>query len=301
MNNVVSQYTKFILKQFCFYAKEIMEKYYIESLFSEIAKEYINIRYQNIYPQKQNNKTTISYYLNKKIKEICLDNKDKIKNITFMVEIFNYLIYLDNDIEAIEVNKIEKELEKLRKQKYSLLDEVEFSKQYREFRKSKKEFFKAYETDEFYLEFIKTKEKNLYATTLKHNVKMPELYSNKAIEDVFNSGLVAEDKLFVLYNLISIKILNDIINYNYTSIYLIDFNDNLLNKNDKLNRLLKIIDNDIIKEKLCFKITYKIVITNEKEIFDLINNGYNFAIIKDDSYKENKYDSLFKYTLDKEV
>ena len=29
MNNVVNEYTKFVLKQFNFYAKKIMEKYYI--------------------------------------------------------------------------------------------------------------------------------------------------------------------------------------------------------------------------------------------------------------------------------
>jgi len=30
MNNVVNEYTDFILKQFCFYGKKTMEKYYID-------------------------------------------------------------------------------------------------------------------------------------------------------------------------------------------------------------------------------------------------------------------------------
>jgi len=97
MNNVVNEYTEFVLKQFCFYAKKIMEKYYNASIFNELAKEYITIRYYNIYPPKQNNKTTINYYLNLKIKELSNNNPNKIKNITFMVEILNHLIYLSKN------------------------------------------------------------------------------------------------------------------------------------------------------------------------------------------------------------
>lgn len=300
MNNVVNEYTEYVLKQFSFYAKKIMGKYYNNSIFTELAKEYINIRYYNIYPQKQNNKTTISYYLNQKIKEITENNPKKIESITFMVDILNHLIYLDSDIEASEVNKVEKELEEIRK-KYDIKEKLEFSKEYREFKKNKKEFIKQYETDDFYIDIKKTKEKNLYNTMLKYNLKMPELYSDKAIEDVYNKGLVAEDKLFVLYNLLAINILKEIINYEYLNVYLIEFNFNLLNKQEKFNRLLKIIDNDVTKEKLCFKINYKMFKQNKDDIFKMINNGYNFAIIKDHTYEENEYESLFKYILDSEV
>lgn len=296
MNNVVNEYTDYVLKQFCFYGKKIMEKYYIASIFNELAKEYINIRYYNIYPAKQNNKTTISFYLNQKIKELCDSNPSKIKNLTFMVEILNHLIYLDSDLEAIEVNKLEKELEEIRK-KYDLEEKIEFSKDYREFRKTKNNFIKEYETEDFYIEINKTKERNLFNTELKHNIKMSEIFSDKAIKTAFNSGLVKEDKLFVLYNLIGVKVLNEIIDYDYLSCYLIEFNTELLQKQEKFNRLLKIIDNDITKEKLCFKITTNQLDENKDDIFDLINNGYNFAIIKDESY-DNKYDNLFKYVLE---
>lgn len=299
MNNIVNEYTDYVLKQFCFYAKKIMEKYYIASIFNDLAKEYINIRYFNIYPAKQNNKTTVSFYLNQKIKELCEENPSKIKNITFMVEILNHLIYLDSDMEAIEVNKLERELEDLRK-KYDLEEKLEFSKEYREFKKTKSNFIKEYETDDFYIEIENTKERNLYNTELRHNVKMPDVYSEKAIKTAFNSGLVKEDKLFVLYNLIAIKVLNEIIDYDYLSCYLIDFDTDLLQKQEKFNRLLKIIDNDITKEKLCFKITGAQLDDNKDKIFDLINEGYNFAVIKD-KYYNSEYDNLFKYVLDKKV
>lgn len=298
MNNIVNTYTEYILKEFSFYAKQIMGKYYIASLFTELVEEYIKIRYYNAYPNKQNNKTTINYYLNLKIKELTENNKDKVKNITFMVDIFNYLIYLDSDIEAQEVNKIEKELSELIK-KYDLDEELEFSKKYREFKKEKKDFFKAYETNDFMLEINSVKNR-LFNTNLKYEIEFPELYSQKAINDTYNSGLVNEDKLFVLYNLVGIKVLNEIIDYNYSDCYLVDFNIDLFNKKDKFSRLLKILDNDITKEKVCFKIRYTEFKENKDAIFSLINNGFNFALIKDENYKD-EFNNLFKYVLEKEV
>ena len=299
MNNIVNMYTDYVLKQFSFYAKEIMGKFYIASIFNDLAQEYINIRYYNMYPAKQNNKTTISYYLNLKIKELTENNKDKVKNITFMVDIFNYLIYLDSELEAAEVNKVEKELSNLIKTKYDLDEALEFSKKYREFKKEKKEFFKAYETNDFVLEINNIKNR-LFNANLKYEIEFPELYSQKAINDTYNSGLVNEDKLFVLYNLVGIKVLNEIIDYNYLDCYLVDFNIDLLNKKDKISRLLKIIDNDITKEKVCFKIKYTEFKTNKDAIFGLINNGFNFALIKDENYKD-EFHNLFKYVLEKEV
>ena len=298
MNNVLLEYTNFVLKQFNFYAKEIMQKYYISSIFNEIAEEYINIRYHNIYPQKQNYKTTINYYLNEKIKKLCYENPKKIENITFMVDIFNYLIYLDDEIEALEVNKIENKLEKLR-EKYNIGEKIEFSKQYREYKKIKKDFFKSYETEDFFIETKKINSKKIYDTKLKYNIKLSELYSEKAIKKVFDSKLVSEDKLFVLYNLVAINILKEIINYDYTTTYLVEFNVNLMNKTEKFNRLLKIIDNDITKEKICFKIDYYLFLDNQEKIFNLINEGYNFALIVDETYEKMEYESLFKYVLDR--
>ena len=43
MNNIVNTYTEYVLKEFSFYAKKIMGKYYIASLFTELVEEYIKI------------------------------------------------------------------------------------------------------------------------------------------------------------------------------------------------------------------------------------------------------------------
>lgn len=297
MINIIDEYTNFILDEFCFYGKKIMEKYYISSIFNSFTKEYILIRYYNIYSNKKNINNTINKYLNEKIKELEIENPNKIKNIHFMANIFRYLIVLDDDIEAPMVNKIEDELDKIRKE-YELEESLEFSKEYREFRKRKKEYIKNFETEDFIVDYTKTRTKNLFDTKLNHNIKISELYSKKAINDVYNTGITSEDKLFVHYNLVTIKVLNEIINYDYDTSYLVEFNLELFNKKDKLNRLLKIINNDITKEKIILKISYTKFIENKDNVFNLINEGYNIALIKDGNYKEDSYIKLFKYVLD---
>ncbi len=301
MNNVIEKYTDFIKEQFVFFGKQVLDKYYVASIFDTLVNEYISVRYYNRYPSKGNVTTTINYYVKNKIKELKETNENKIKNIEFMEDIFNYLIFLDTDIENNEVNRVEKLLCGLRKQKYNIEEPLEFSKDYKMYNKIKKDYIKAFESNDFYLEYKLTKKKNLFDISINHNVKMPDLYSSKVINKVYNSGIIAEDKLFIEYNLINIKILEEIINYDYSTNYLIDFNVSLFDKKEKINRLLKIIDNDITKEKLCFKISYTDFLNNKDDIFKLINKGYNFALIKDENYKEDSYINLFKYLLVKEV
>ena len=49
-------------------------------------------------------------------------------------------------------------------------------------------------------------ESNAYKTFLKHRIKFPEMYSNKIIEQMFNTGITNEDKLLIEYNLINLQI-----------------------------------------------------------------------------------------------
>ena len=297
MNNIVDIYTNSILDEFCCYAEIIMDKYYIPSIFEELTKEYIKIRYYNTYPAKQNYKTTVSYYFKLKVQELKEKYVENIKNIEFMEEIFQYLTYLETDVDSDEVNRIEKNLERLVRNKYDIRKDIEFSRKYKEYRKKRKDFFKAYETNDFELIVRNTKYPRLRNTVLSSNIEMPDLYSDLAIISTFNSGIIKEDKLFVLYNLIGIEILKEILDFNYSERYLAEFDVGLFKKEDKLARLLKIVDNDITKDKLCFKIKYTELLENKKEVFELINAGYNFAVVKDENYS-SEFNKLFKYVLD---
>ena len=52
-------------------------------------------------------------------------------------------------------------------------------------------------------------------------------------------------------------------------------------------RLFKIIDNDLIKDRLIFKVTYKDYKNNEINIKNMIKNGYKIAVIIDNEFTIN--------------
>ena len=63
-----------------------------------------------------------------------------------------------------------------------------------------------------------------------------------------------------------------------------------------------IIDNDFVKEKISFKIFHREFVLNKDKILDMINLGYNFTIVIDDSYEDDSSNreyikSLFKYVM----
>ena len=70
---------------------------------------------------------------------------------------------------------------------------------------------------------------------------------------------------------------------NFEKQYLTDFMVNLKDKPKKFKKLLNIIDNDIVKEKICLKISYSDYSNNKENIYELAREGYRFALILDDS------------------
>ena len=127
------------------------------------------------------------------------------------------------------------------------------------------------------------------------------IYSNQAIDNVFNSGMVQEDKLFVEYNLIAVEVISDILKGNFKKQYIKEFTTTLLEKSRKLNSLLNIINNAAVQDKVNLKITYKEFLENKEIIYELMRNGFRFAIVLDNSFKPqySNFEKLktFNYTI----
>ena len=136
---------------------------------------------------------------------------------------------------------------------------------------------------------------------LKYNIKFPMIYSNNAIEKVFNSDIVNEDKLFIEYILLSIKIINDIEDGNYNLNYLVEFSNSLFEKKQKLNRLLEVINNQSIQDRISFIIDHKNFIKYKEEIYNFIKEGFKIAIKLDETFEfdviELKRLTIFSYIL----
>lgn len=290
-SSVMQEYIKITQEEMFSYIKLIFENSYSKKIALRYMDAYLNVRFYNFYP-KDDNLTFRKNYLNA-IKEaeasIVRDMPEKRKLIENMGLFFYYILYFDKISYRVDIDEIIEKLYKIRK-KLLKKDNEEFKKNFYnifiEYSNKKEKFLKKFETEEFVLKISDYEgANNANRVNLKYNIKFPMIYSNQAIENVFNSGLISEDKLFVEYNLISVEVIQDILRGNFKRQYIIEFNTNLFNKSRKLASLLKIINNSAVQDKINFKITYKEFLKNKENIYELMRNGFKFAVILDDSFE----------------
>jgi len=247
---------------------------------------------------------------------------EKAKNlINGIAEAFNFILFWDNvrDVKnfknlnsikdtvymALETLNSECNLKKTELE----LAEMEnvLTKQIKSDLLNKDLFLDKFSSNDFNISIKKIKEEdNLYYCYLNHSIRMPYVYSDTAINKVFNENeMVVENKLKVAFYMLSVVITRDIIEGNFRDIYFLDFASSLLNKPQKMNSTLEAISNSMIQEKICLNITYEDYINNKSIIVDYMKNGFKFSITLDDYLKdieEIKELQLFRYLiLDKRI
>ena len=166
----------------------------------------------------------------------------------------------------------------------------------------KNKFMSNFFSKNFEVNYYLTNLKKVYNVTISHNIKFPKLYSEYAIDKVYNTDIIGEDKLFIEYQMVNVRFLSEIIQGDFSKNYLLEFQTTIFDKKEKLVRLLKLIDNDITKENFSMKIDYFYYKNNRDNVLDLINNGYNFCIFLDNSYNpddenNNLINTVFKYIM----
>lgn len=263
--------------------------------FKEVLNTYNNIRYYNYYePISKNRAANLNHYINEKMHELYEKYSEKrIKELTDLVKLVLNLDFVRTDqiegsVLAISTkidDNISTELTKLLKNN---LDK-------------KIDYLNGFKTDVFNLKYHNTNSRKVAYVTLDHNVKFPLLYSEYAINKVYNSDIIDEQKLFIEYTLVAVKILKEIINNNFINKYIVDFPYSIFNKKSKKNRLLNIIDSDAIKDKLIIKINNLNYEANKDIIIDMIQNGYKMALEVDYNYNFSKMNikklEIFEYII----
>ena len=300
MKNLMDEYIDFTSKKVKKYVKMVLRMRYNDDIVQEFLKTYINSRYYNI-----NDDTSRAFYLkitdalNRKqeLMEYKYGENADVKLIDSVKQIFVYMLFFDNvrkvenfkNIESIReiivqmLNYVQNNLEL--KIPESLEDEL-----YNEITDDLLEkdiYLDNFETDSFYLDFEKDKTiDTIYYTKLAHNIKIPMQFSDAAVEKVYNTGLVAEDKLEVEYILLSVVAIRDILNGNFKDTYVAEFSNTLFKKAQKLEGLLSILDNEALQDKIYINIQYEDLIKNKEQIQEFRNRGYNFTITLDDNVQE---------------
>lgn len=305
MNNLMNEYIEFTKKNLNKYMKIIFEKYYDNIVIEEYIKTYINARYYNVVHSNVIAKAFFKRILNeleykKDILEKRLENeeiKSDIRIIENSKKVFEYILFFDNvrkvdNFKTINsIKEVVKNLAVIREKEFQIKTNETFEEKiYKEIvddMLKKDIYLDNFESEEFSLEIENLKEKNnIFDVILKNKIKVSENYSEHAKNKAFSTGIIAEDKLKIEYILLSIIVIKDILNGNFSDIYTAEFEKNLLKKPQKLESILQLINNQALKEKINLKLNYEEYENNKQLIQELIGKGYHFAIILDNSFKD---------------
>lgn len=305
--NIMNQYIELTKKQINIYMRAVFGNQFNKKYCDAFTEKYINIRYYNFYENDINTsmRKKILEHLRQTQEGITVNNIDDRELIEKMCVFYYYILYFDNVVYYKDLGKIIEKLSKLRKKilnKYSEKFEEDLYNNMKEYISKKEKLLKRFESEEFFLKFSNYPEKTkVYRVNLKYNIKFPPLYSDFAIEKAFNIGIINEDKLVVEYYLIVVQAIKDILKQNFKKQYIVEFAPTILKKSKKIKSLLNLIDNNAIQEKISMKIRYENFLENKEKIYELMRNGYKFAIILDNSFEINYKNiedlNMFKYII----
>ena len=315
MKNLMDEYIDFTSKKIKKYIKMILRNKYNEDITQDFLKTYVNSRYYNINEESSRPfylKITDALTKKQDILNVKYEDDEKLKKVIECTkQVFVYMLFFDN------VRKVEnfKNIKSIREVIIQLLEycekEVGIKLQenieeelYNEITSDMLEkdiYLDNFETENFILDFEKDKEHDhIYHTKLDYNIRLPMQYSFDAIEKVYNTGTVAENKIIIEYVLLSVVAIRDILNGNFKDVYIAEFCDSLFKKAQKMEGVLGTLTNQALQDKIIITITYKDFQKNRESILDFTNRGFKFAIELDDHVKEIeeiKKLKMFKFIL----
>jgi len=302
MNNIFEKHISNTQKKLKKYNSLILKSKYNKEISDELIQSYIDARYYN---EGSDNKNRIFYrriYNSvKKQSEILMKKFPREKDsILDHFSLIQYYFYFDNVRSNLEINDVVDSIVEKRIEEFNLRSaqndnfKEEFSKLIKEDMQDVDDSLELYDSSDFYLDIkrVNSKNKKYFRVNLKYTFEFPEIFSEEIIEDVFNSDITAEDKLFVEYPMATNVALKDVIVGNFTKKYICDFAPELFNKKKKLEQLLEIMNNQTAQEKILLEINYRDFREYKKEVFKLINRGFKFVLKTEDNMPELTTDEI---------
>ena len=305
--NLVEKYIDITRDMINSYMRLVMGSKFKKEYCDIFTEKYIGIRYYNYYEMNISDsmRTKVLNGFKKFEENLMIVNIEDREIIKAMCVFFYYVLYFDNVIRNSNLDSVTNKLSRLMKR--TLNREVDgfpeaLKKIIDETNEQRKKLLNLTENNKFYLNIKRYPNlMNTFRVSIRYNLKFPEEFSEIGIENVFNDGLVNEDKLYLEYYFVSKEVLQDIINCNFKKHYIIEFATSILEKKTKQNGLLKIIDSQAIKDKISLKITHEDYLKYKEHIEDLIRGGFHFTIILDDTfnaeYKEITTLRIFQYVI----
>ena len=297
--NIIDEYTAYITKVLISIAKLILGKKYSEEIFLPLLDIYIKVRYYDSLERKNKKPySNIKLYIKEEISK--LKENDDIDNavLNIYAEILNFE---QNNLRVKEfINNIQKSLDTLQIDSNTFKEDL--TKLYNEMNNKRKEIKRVFSTKDFVCQYKSTNINKTYIVYLDYTFSIPDLYSEAAVDKVYTTGKIFEDKLYIEYYLVMYRLLTEVLNYDFSNNYIVEFASSMFEKVGKLNKFLSIISNDLCKDKISLKITSSDFSKYKDKILYYINDGYSFAIQVDDFYVDSLEDrklisSVFKYII----
>ena len=300
MNNIVQKHISDTQKRFKKYFSMILKSKYDREVADELIQAYIDSRYYNY---EVNNTIRIFHrriYEAIKVKAETLraELPDKIDIIDYTQELFQYFFYFDYVRKNVEISKVIKLISEKREKKYNLRnpDTKNFIKEFSNLVESDlnkiNHLLKLYDSTKDFEITLKKLDDTMYRVKLLYNFDFPEIFSKEIIEETFETDVIGEDRLFVEYPMIANEVLKEILNGNFSRIYVVDFAESLLKKKKKLEQLLEILENQAAQDKIYFEIKFEVFVKNKKEVFEIIKRGFKFALVTNSEMPKFTKDEL---------
>ena len=153
-------------------------------------------------------------------------------------------------------------------------------------------------TNTFELKFNKLTRKDMYAVELTHNIQFSKVYSEYIVDKTYSEGIVAEDKVKVLANLLLSQLVTDIYAGTIDKKYFIYIPERLYSKDNKLDKVFEMLDDELAKKNINIILDYNVLSNNKKTINQLIKRGFNFSVDMNDVELLKKSDIKELYVLD---
>lgn len=153
-------------------------------------------------------------------------------------------------------------------------------------------------TNMFELKFNKLTRKDMYAVELTHNIQFSKVYSDYIVDKTYSEGIIAEDKVKVLGNLLLSQMVNDMLNGEFNKKYFVYIPESIYAKDNKLDQVFDMLDDEFAKKNINILLAYNGLSDNKKIIKQLIKQGFSFSLDMNDVELLKKSDIKELYVLE---
>lgn len=252
------------------------EKAYIfkSSMRNEFIDQYMNFKYYCLDDERKDASKNFKNYANDLISRFIRDEK-KVNTVNAYLKCFLFISNIEDKKKYDLVNELNNifEFENVS----DIANDIELILNYSS--ENLSNILDKLDTNTFEVKYNKiVGQKNLYGVVLNHNISFSKVYSDYIVDKTYNEGIISEDKIAVLLNLLLCKIVTDLMNSNYDAKYIVYIPNALYGKDKKLDKIISTIDNEYARNHVYFLTSVSNMISNKDDIKRLRKKGFCFAV-----------------------